>query len=191
MKISAINNNQKPQNFNGYNVGKLLSRAANISNLEQRATIGVAAMVLQPTIDMLNKDVDKETRKVSANRSLAKGFIGTLTGIIVRGGCMKLVESGLKTEKATNKLAEITAKDNTPEALEKAKDFIKNHDGAKKYASVIGTIVALGVMIYTNFAVDAPLTNWLTDVLNKKTGVKPNDNPTSKIQTPDNKEVSK
>lgn len=191
MKISAINNNQKPQNFNGYNVGKLLSRAANISNLEQRATIGIAAMVLQPTIDMLNKDVDKETRKVSANRSLAKGFIGTLTGIIVRGGCMKLVERGLKTEKATNKLAEITAKDNTPEALEKAKDFIKNHDGAKKYASVIGTIVALGVMIYTNFAVDAPLTNWLTDVLNKKTGVKSNNNPTSKIQTPVNKEVSK
>lgn len=91
-----------------------------------------------------------------------------ITGIAVRGGCMKAVEGVLKNEKAVEGLAKITAENSTKEAVESAKNFIKNGGGAKKYAAVAGTILAIGVMIITNFAVDAPLTNFLTNMLNKK-----------------------
>lgn len=166
MKVSAINNTSP--NFGGFNAGTMLAKASNINSWQQRAALGLAAVTMQPLIDMCNKDVDEQTRRVSANRSFAKGLVGTATGIVVRGGCMKLVEQGLKKEKWADKLAALTAADKTKEAIEKSKDFIKNQGGAKKYAGVIGTFVALGVMMFTNFAVDAPVTNWLTNKMNKK-----------------------
>lgn len=168
MKVSGINNCAQSPNFSGINAADVLTKAANINSWQQRAALGIAAVTMQPLIDMCNKDVDEETRKVSANRSFAKGFVGTLTGIVVRGGCMKLVEQGLKKESWADKLAEFTATEKTQEAIEKSKDFIKNQGGAKKYAAVIGTIAALGVMLFTNFAIDAPVTNWLTNKMNKK-----------------------
>lgn len=168
MKVSSVNNYNSSPNFKGLNAASILKSASNITSWQQRAALGIAAITLQPIIDMRNKEVDEETRKVSANRSFAKGLVGAATGIVVRGGCMKLVEQGLKKESWADKLAEITASDKTQEAIEKSKDFIKNQGGAKKYAAVIGTIAALGVMLVTNFAIDAPVTNWLTDKMNKK-----------------------
>lgn len=168
MKVSGINNCARTPNFSGVDAASVLAKAANINSWQQRAALGLAAVTMQPLIDMCNKDVDEETRRVSANRSFAKGLIGTLTGIAVRGGCMKLVEQGLKKESWADKLAELTASDKTQEAIEKSKDFIKNQGGAKKYAAVIGTVAALGVMLVTNFAIDAPVTNWLTNKMNKK-----------------------
>ena len=168
MKISPVNNSSTSPNFNGLDAGRILSKAANINSWQQRAALGVAAVTLQPIIDLRNKDVDENTRHISANRSFAKAFVGMCTGIVIRGGCMKLVEQGFKNEKFTEKIAKYTAENFSEEAIEKSKDFIKNQGGAKKYASVIGTIAALGVMIFTNFAIDAPLTNKLTNKLNKK-----------------------
>lgn len=167
MKVSSISTNSAP-NFGGLNMQKILTSAANINSWQQRAALGVAAMAMQPVIDRCNKDVDEETRKVSANRSFAKGLVGTATGIAVRGGCMKAMEAVFKNDNAIETLAKITAKDKTQEAIDKSIDFIKNQGGAKKYASVIGTITALGVMLFTNFAIDAPVTNWLTNKMNKK-----------------------
>ena len=153
------------QNFKGLNTEKIFSKAANINSWQQRLALGVSAMVIQPMIDMSNKNVDTKTRSTSAKRSLAKGFAGMLTGIIFRGGCMKAVEVWLKNEKTAEKLAKITAENKTEEAISRAKDFIKNQGGAKQYAAVIGTIAALGVMMFTNFLIDAPLTNWITNKL--------------------------
>ena len=167
MKVSSISTNSAP-NFGGLNMQKILTSAANINSWQQRDALGVAAMTMQPVIDRCNKDVDEETRKVSANRSFAKGLVGTATGIAVRGGCMKAMEAVFKNDNAIETLAKITAKDKTQEAIDKSIDFIKNQGGAKKYASVIGTITALGVMLFTNFAIDAPVTNWLTNKMNKK-----------------------
>jgi len=166
LKISPLNNSSP--NFSGFNAGQLLSKAANINSWQQRAALGVAAITLQPMIDLKNKDVDENTRRISANRSFAKGLVGATTGIIVRGGCMKAVEQAFKNDKFTNTIAKYTAENFTEEAVEKSKDFIKNQGGAKKYASVLGTCVALGVMLFTNFAIDAPVTNWLTNKMNKK-----------------------
>ncbi len=167
MKVSSVSPNTQP-NFGGLNMQKMLTRAANINSWQQRAALGAAAMTMQPLIDLTNKDVDEETRKISANRSFAKGLVGTATGIVVRGGCMKGLEKLFENETITDSLARLTAKGTSEEAIEKSKDFIKNHGGAQKYASVIGTIVAIGVMLFTNFLIDAPVTNWLTNKMNKK-----------------------
>ena len=144
MKVSSISTNSAP-NFGGLNMQKILTSAANINSWQQRAALGVAAMTMQPVIDRCNKDVDEETRN-----------------------CMKAMEAVFKNDNAIETLAKITAKDKTQEAIDKSIDFIKNQGGAKKYASVIGTITALGVMLFTNFAIDAPVTNWLTNKMNKK-----------------------
>ena len=146
----------------------LLTKAANINSWQQRAALGLAAITFQPIIDLHNKELDEKTNRISANRSFAKGLVGAATGIVVRGGCMAATEKVLKNENIADKGAKITADNKTQEAIEKSKDFIKNQGGAKKYAAVIGTFVALGVMLITNFAIDAPITNWLTNLLDKK-----------------------
>lgn len=171
MKVSPVNN--QSTNFKGFNAGTILSKAANINSWQQRAALGVAAMTFQPIIDLTNKDVDKDTRRISANRSFAKGLVGTATGIAIRSGCMKAIEKGFSNENFTNKIAKYTAENFSDEAIEKSKDFIKNQGGAKKYASVMGTVVALGVMLVTNFLIDAPVTNWLTNRMNEKLENKP------------------
>lgn len=167
MNVSKINCNNNVQNFKGLNGAKILEQASNITSWQQRLALGVTAMAIQPSIDLNNKAVEPEVRKLSAKRSFSKALVGMTTGIIVRGGCMKLVEEGLKKDSFANTLAKMTASENTKEAIDKSKDFIKNQGGAKKYASIIGTVVALGVMLFTNFLVDAPVTNWLTNKLNK------------------------
>ena len=168
MNISKINNYNATPNFKGINAQKILSKASGLTSWQERLVLGVTAMAIQPMIDLKNKQVDEDTRKVSANRSLAKGFVSMATGIIMRGGCMKLVELSLQKDKAVNLLAKATAENTTKEAVEKAKDYIKNQGGAKQYAHVIGTIAALGIMLFTNFLIDAPVTNWLTNLMNKK-----------------------
>lgn len=167
LKISPVQNYSTP-NFKGFNAGSLLSKAANINSWQQRTALGLAAITFQPIIDLTNKDVDKDTRRISANRSFAKGLVGAATGIAIRGGCMKVVEKAFENEKFTNSIAKYTAENFSEEAIEKSKDFIKNQGGAKKYAAVIGTITALGVMLATNFLIDAPVTNWLTNKMNEK-----------------------
>ena len=184
MKISPVKNYTSP-NFKGINAGSLLSKAANINSWQQRAALGIAAMTFQPIIDLTNKDVDEDTRRISANRSFAKGLVGAATGIVIRGACMKAVEKGFNNENFTNKIAKYTAENLSEEAIEKSKDFIKNQGGAKKYAAVIGTITALGVMLVTNFLIDAPVTNWLTNKMNDKFEKNTKNNETKNVQNPE------
>ncbi|MCD8024830.1 MAG: hypothetical protein LUE64_04780 [Candidatus Gastranaerophilales bacterium] len=174
MKVSAVQDYNCSPNFKGVDAGSILSKASNINSWQQRAALGVAAIALQPMIDLHNKKVDEETRKVSAARSFSKALVGMTTGVIVRGGSMKVIEGAFKNEAFTNKFAKYTASDKTKEAIEKSKDFIKNQGGAKRYAAVMGTIAGLGIMMITNFAVDAPLTNWLTNKITKGQGDTPN-----------------
>ncbi len=168
MKVSTINNNFSTQKFTGFDAAGVLRKASNINSWQQRAVLGLAAITLQPMIDLRNKGVDEQTRKVSANRSFAKGLIGAMTGVAVRGGCMKAIECGFKNEKLADKFSKIVSEEKTQAAIQKTKDYIKNGGGAKKYASIIGTVIAMGVMLFTNFLIDAPLTNALTNKLNKK-----------------------
>mgnify|MGYP004670555353 FL=1 len=135
-----------------------------ISSAEQRLILGASALMSQPFIDAHNRSVDEKTRKVSVARTIAKIVAGTFTGYFIRKGCIK----GIKA------LSEVEGK-NVP----KWKTFftpknIKNNktDAFLQYRNAMGTVVALVVMMFTNFLIDAPLTKFLTNALVKKGGDK-------------------
>ena len=57
-----------------------------------RLIMGATALATQPAIDYYNHRVDKETREISRNRTIAKIIVGTGVGMAVRGSCYELVK---------------------------------------------------------------------------------------------------
>ena len=132
----------------------------NISSPENRLILGVTALMSQPFIDLHNRKVDEETRKVSAARTVAKIIAGTLTGVLVRKGCIKAIDAFSMLP------SQITSKTKWPwlrtlftpdSAISGALTDLTHHKNA------LGTILSLFVMTITNFAIDAPLTKFLTN----------------------------
>ena len=68
----------------------------NISSPENRFILGATALMSQPFIDLNNKKVDEDTRKVSAARTVAKIIAGTATGVLIRSGCIHAVNAFTK-----------------------------------------------------------------------------------------------
>ena len=131
-----------------------------ISSAEQRLILGASALLSQPFIDAHNNNVDEDTRKVSVARTIAKIIAGTTTGFLIRKGCIKGIEALSQYEgKNLSKLNTFF----TPEGI---KCFVP--DEFVQYRNAMGTIVALIVMTFTNFFIDAPLTKFLTNILVKK-----------------------
>lgn len=136
---------------------KLIQKAGEkISSAEQRLILGASALMSQPFIDANNKRVDEKTRKVSVARTVAKIIAGTLTGFVIRKGCIKTINAmskakGIGAPKWWKTLF-------TPEGVVKTED-----EAFKQYRNAMGTIVALVVMMFTNFLIDAPLTKFLTN----------------------------
>lgn len=131
-----------------------------ISSAEQRLILGATALMTQPFIDANNKSVDEKTRKVSVARTIAKILAGTLTGYFIRKGCIKGIKAlsqipGPNVPKYKSLFTPKGITDNTTDAF-------------KQYRNAMGTVVALLVMMVTNFAIDAPLTKFLTNALVKK-----------------------
>ena len=59
---------------------------------ENRGILGATALLTQPAIDYYNHRVDKETRTVSRNRTIAKIIAGTGVGMfVVRGPIYKAI----------------------------------------------------------------------------------------------------
>ncbi len=128
-----------------------------ISSPENRLILGVTALMSQPFIDLSNKKVDEETRQVSAARTVAKIIAGTLTGVIVRAGCIKAIDAFTKLPREMR-----------PDMkFKKMRAFFTPSPGILKdlgqYKNSLGTIVSLFVMLFTNFLFDAPLTKFLTN----------------------------
>ncbi len=142
-------------------------KLTNMSSVGQRVIIGATAVTLQPLIDLRNKKVDKRTREISATRSIARAAGGTATGIVIRWGCIKLAEACSKAGKALD----FKVTDKQVNKLAKAgRQAVKSLAEAtpaqvKGYAGVMGTIIALGVMLFTNFLVDVPLVNGIQNFL--------------------------
>ncbi len=126
-----------------------------VSSPQQRLILGATALMSQPFIDLYNRKVDEETRKVSALRTIAKIIAGTTTGYFVRYGCNlaveKFINAPIKGQKAWKSLL-------YPQKIVKATE-----EGLRQYKLSIGAILALGVMLFTNFLIDAPLTKYLTN----------------------------
>ncbi len=127
-----------------------------------RLIMGATALTTQPAIDYYNHKVDKETREVSRNRTIAKILVGTGVGIVVRGSCYELVD----------KMTNIKGKGRFSKSLITPKfisDLLKNSEFMGNYRNALATSLAVLAMCVTNFVIDAPLTVWLTNYFNKRT----------------------
>lgn len=139
----------------------------NLSSPENRLILGVSALLTQPFIDAANHKVDQETRRVSICRTVAKIIACTTTGVLIRKGCIKGIDAftklphEIKPNMKFKNFRSILLP--TIETTEKK---------LKQYKNTIGTLLALGVMTFTNFLIDAPLTKALTNVFVKATGGK-------------------
>lgn len=125
-------------------IGWIEKFGRNCSSAEQRLILGATAIFMQPAIDAHNKNVDEKTRKVSVARTIGKVIAGTLTGFAIRKACIKAMD--LKMFKPSN-IAKVSK------------------DAYAQYKNAMGTIVALVVMAFTNFLIDAPLTKFITNIL--------------------------
>lgn len=146
---------------------------------EQRIILGATALATQPFIDLNNKDVDEETRKISAARTIAKIIAGTTVGVIVRYAGIWAANRYSKFEKvfadADKKIVEkiIPDKKNgflTPAFAKNTIFPISDAELTKRmtrYRKAMGTLLATIAMVATNFLCDAPLTKYLTKVFQK------------------------
>lgn len=148
------------------------------NSAQQRFISGVAGILLQPWFDLNNKRVDEDTRKISTARTLAKIIAGMATGVLIRWGLIEASKMFTKTKE--------TELERVKKAIEKKKinykpvktkfskweqcllpkaykDGLKSFREIKKYRMTFGTIAAVGVMFFTNFLIDAPLTTFLTN----------------------------
>ncbi len=128
-----------------------------VSSPQNRLILGVSALMSQPFIDLHNRKVDEDTRKVSAARTVAKIIAGTLTGVAIRSGCIHAIDA------FTHYPREIT-----PDMkFKKLRSLFAPSEGLVKnltqYKKSLGTIISLVVMVFTNFLIDAPLTKYLTN----------------------------
>lgn len=128
-----------------------------ISSPQNRFILGVTALMSQPFIDLHNRKVDEDTRKVSAARTVAKIIAGTLTGVAIRSGCIHSIDAFTKWSHEV-----------TPDMkFKKFRTLFTPSEGILKdlnqYKKSLGTIVSLLVMVVTNFLIDAPLTKFLTN----------------------------
>ena len=128
-----------------------------------RAIMGATALATQPAIDYYNHKVDDETRVVSRNRTIAKIIAGTAVGMAVRGPVAALVEK-MTNIKGKTKFSKFLL----PKSDKILADFAENTKHLANYRSTIAMVVALAIMTYTNFKIDAPLTSYLTNKFNKK-----------------------
>ena len=130
-----------------------------------RGIMGATALITQPAIDYYNHRVDDETRTVSRNRTIAKILAGTLVGMfVVRGPVYKMVKN-MTYPIGTKKWNKFLIPKEFLEKLKHDKEAMKN------YRSAISMGIALFAMCFTNFLLDAPLTNLLTNYFNKKSNI--------------------
>ena len=128
---------------------------------ENRLLMGATALLTQPAIDYYNHKVDKETREVSKNRTLAKIIAGTTVGILVRGTSYEIVK----------RMTDLNGKEKFSKSLLPTKfleELATEPKLLKNYRSALSTSLAILAMCITNFAIDAPLTVFLTNHFNSK-----------------------
>lgn len=145
----------------------------------QRFVSGATAILTQPFFDRNNKNVDEDTRITSTARTISKIVVGTATGVGIRALCIKVIGNFTKNNATEAELARKAAEKGKIHNIQKT---FKNREQCllskeaknatyrqiKKYRGAIGTFVALGIMLFTNFLIDAPLTMKLTNIIAPK-----------------------
>ena len=125
---------------------------------ENRLILGGTALLMQPIIDLTNKRVDEETRGISFCRTLGKIIAGTSVGFAVRKTCDTIVRRYTEPFLKNGAVNPNYGRFIVPRIAD-----LKDLDRIRNYGIVSGTLLALGVMVGTNFLLDAPLTQFLTN----------------------------
>lgn len=133
----------------------------NIASHHQRLILGATAIVSQPLIDLNNKNVDERTRKVSCAKTFAKIISGTAVGFGVRYLCTKLAT--IYTNVKPNGLKATKHSFLAPSVM---KNFTS--DKRLQYINAMGSLMGVAACLITNFAIDTPLTKYLTNVFSEK-----------------------
>lgn len=172
-----------PEKFN--KMGVVLSRPD-----VNRLIMGATALLTQPLIDYYNPNVDEDTAKTSTCRTIGKIVAGTAVGCGVRSLCFyttKLLTSGGENGPAWRKWLLPS------NAI--VRYLNKRHGGwLKKYNNTISTLLGLVAMLFTNVALDVPLTNKISKALMDFMHIKQEPaepNPTNANNNPVRKEEHK
>lgn len=173
-------------------IGKINWLGDDFTSAGQRFVSGITALFTQPFFDLNNKKADDDTRTISCARTLGKIVAGTTTGVLIRWGCVEATKKFCKTEateqvriekleaKAKKSGKTITEKAKTQSEFSKREQFLlpkgyesKSFREIKKYRGAFGTFAAVLIMVVTNFAIDAPLTTYLTNKFSNMLGKDP------------------
>jgi len=137
----------------------------NVSSPEQRLIMGVTALFSQPFIDLNNKRVNEETRLMSFARTMAKIVVGTTVGVLVRKESIRLAHKYTKMVSVPNVNRSgywaKPAKENSFLCPAYVRNFTKDYH--KNYVNALGSMLGIGVSLVTNFLIDAPLTQIMTN----------------------------
>ena len=157
-------------------IGKnFFNGCASMSSAMQRGIIGVTALLTQPFIDYYNPQIDEDTRNMSVDKTIAKVIVGTLTGVVIRAACVWAIS---RNTKGLRKFLEEgkdlkNMKEKMPFIMPSSKFLMSEGvtkltvDTLDKYTQSMGTLIATIIMLVTNFVIDAPLTNMLTNFIHK------------------------
>lgn len=143
---------------NWYKYDNIISQPA-----PNRAIVGATALLTQPVIDYYNPRIDEETREISRNRTIAKIIIGTIVGIFAARWPSQIIVKKMTNLNGTKKISQALLPKKYIEEMRTNEKFLKN------YRSSIATLIALFIMLFTNFLIDAPLTTILSNKLNERT----------------------
>ena len=155
-------------NFKGANFTKaaqsgLIWISNNFSSPHQRAILGITALCTQPFIDLYNRHIKKEDKPITVSKTIAKIVAGTLVGIFMRYYAIKAVKNFTKTVKS-GKYSQLLLPEDIVSKLKIDKDSVSESD-LLNYRNGLGTFLGLVGCVFTNFAVDAPLSKVLTNVI--------------------------
>ena len=155
---------------------KRLNRAGDIMGrpMQNRLIMGATAIISQPFIDEHNKRVDKKTARASRNRTIGKILAGTAVGCVVRGGIYKLVNATTDKDISIDRWNNLLTPRNSTKIMP---HLFKNR--MRNYRTVSATLISLVAMLFTNILIDMPLTNKISNFLNKLDNQKYNNNSTN------------
>jgi len=177
MKLQSINQQQNsyrgmPKNSGGF-IAKypaMIAGLATSSVIAQKMVMSSAEATLGPVMDIgIGKTITKVTKeedgrtnqssRVQAIRTFSQTVGGTITGIAIRTACLLGVTALLMKagEKTGSKVASLINPDGN-------KNLYQKTQNAEAWGRNIGAVLATGIMVFTNFLIDAPLIN----VMNKK-----------------------
>lgn len=192
MKISSVRNQQ---NFKGSNlsaVGKFVSKhpmeiagLAGLGAIAQKVVMSGSEAVIGPAMDIgIGKAITKitdekdgrtnDSSKKQATRTFSAAVGGTIVGVVVRAICM--TAATIASSKAGGYIASTVADANN--------SYLKA-ENAKMWGKSIGGAVAIFVMMFTNFLIDAPLINKINKAvtdMNTKFAEKKKQNKTEEVK---------